>query len=69
MPTVSNETTPQALILSEQLNGALIAAFTMESIGQETEAIHQKNLAKAKIRQLMAELEMQEVDCSIHQMD
>lgn len=66
---MQNETTPQALILSEQLNGALIAAFTMQQIGQETEAIHQRNLAKAKIRQLMAELEMQEVDLSIHEMD
>lgn len=60
---------PQHIITSEQVTSALISAYAMEQCGQETEAIHQRNLAKAKIRQLMAELEMQEVDTTIHVMD
>lgn len=61
--------TPQSIITSEQVTGALIAAYAMEQVGQEVEAIHRLNLAKSKIRQLMKELDMQEVDTSIHVMD
>jgi len=66
---MQNTNTPQHIITSDQVTGALIAAYSMEQCGQEVEAIHQRNLAKAKIRQLMAELDMQEVDTTIHEMD
>ena len=66
---MQNINTPQSIITSEQVTSALIAAYAMEQCGQEVEYIHKLNLAKAKIRQLMKELDMQEVDLSIHEMD
>ena len=61
--------TPQHIITSEQVTSALIAAYAMEQIGQEVEYIHKLNLAKAKIRQLMAELDMNVIDTTVHVMD